>query len=410
MNQTSTQAPSAIVVGAGIGGMASALLLARAGAHVTLLEKVDSSVAVGAGLLLQPNGLAVLAGLGLDAELERCGHATDTVALRRADGRVIASSTVPVHGPGLDHVLVVRRSVLHAILLRAVGAAGSGIEVRFGADVVESSPDGSVVVGGPLGRERLTGDLVVAADGVHSGVRRRGDFGDRVRPTGTTYLRAIVDADLGDLQGETWTSSGLFGGAPLGDGSTYFYAAAHAPAVARAVAEHDLASVRETWSRVLPASDGLWAGVASFDDLLVNDVARVDADRWHDGAIVLLGDAAHAMAPTLGQGANSALVDAAVLVHELTRTHDRTTGLAAYADRRRPRVRAVQDAADRLAGLSDLGGRLRPRLRDAAIGLASRIPAVATRQDRLAQQEDPEALRRMVGSLPRELQLDTAQR
>lgn len=392
--------PTAIVVGAGIGGLATALLLAEAGTSVLLLEKVESSAPVGAGLLLQPNGLAVLTGLGLGPQLEGSGHALDHITLRRADGRTIAASTVPTHAAGLDHVLVIRRSALHTILLQAVSDA-PGVELRFGAQVRRASADGSVTVESADGTEHLTADLVVAADGVASTVRRQGSFGDVMTPTGKTYLRAIVEGDVEGLPGEFWTRLGLFGGAPLGDGHTYFYAAAHAPTVATAVADGDLESLRRTWTRGLPASAEAWAGVATLDELLVNDVVRVDAERWHDGALALLGDAAHAMAPTLGQGANSALVDAAVLVHELTRHADRDAALTAYTSRRRPAVRAVQDAADKMAALSDLPGRLRPRLRDAAIRTASRMPAVAARQDRLAQQESPEALRDVAESIER---------
>jgi 2-polyprenyl-6-methoxyphenol hydroxylase-like FAD-dependent oxidoreductase len=396
MNQH-TPSPTAIVVGAGIGGLATALLLEKAGATVTLIEKVETSAPVGAGILLQPNGLAVLAGLGLGPELERSGFALDQISLRRGDGRIIASSSVPAHAPGLDHVLTLRRSTLHAVLVRAVNAAG--VDVRFGTTVLEASPAGTVTVDGPGGVEQLAADLVVAADGVSSVVRRHGSFGDRSTPTGTTYLRAIVDTELDAFRGEFWTPLGLFGGAPLGDGSTYFYAAANAPQVAAAVADRDLDTIRRLWSEAVPAGAAAWSGVTSFDQLLVNDVVRVDAERWHDGALVLLGDAAHAMAPTLGQGANSALVDAAVLVQELTRTSDREAALAAYAARRRPAVRAVQDAADRFATLSDLRGRLRPRLRDAVIRAVTRIPAAASRQDRLAQQEDPATLRDLVESI-----------
>lgn len=393
-----TAPTTAIVVGAGIGGLATTLLLARAGVTVTLVEKVETSTPVGAGILLQPNGLAVLAGLGLGAELEQSGHALDSFSLRRADGRTIAASAATPHAPGLDHVLTIRRSALHAVLLRAVTDA-PGVQVRFGTTLLDASTDGSVRVESAQGTECLAADLVVAADGVSSVVRRHGTFHDTVTPTGTTYLRAIVDSELTWLQGEFWTSLGLFGGAPLGDGSTYFYAAAHAPTVASAVAERDLDSLRRVWSETLPVSAEAWAAVQSFDQLLVNDVARVDAERWHDGALVLLGDAAHAMAPNFGQGANSALVDAAVLVHELATHRDRDSALKAYASRRRPAVRAVQDAADRLAGLSDLHGWLRPRLRDFAIRGLARVPAAAVRQDRLAQQEDPVALRRLVESV-----------
>src|SRR3954471_12725205 len=138
------------VVGAGIGGMASALLLARAGADVVLLERVGEVAAVGAGLLLQANGLAVLGGLGLDEALRADGFLSDGVPVRAADGRVISSLRVPDFGPGLDRMLAVRRSAVHESLLAAVSAE-PGIELRLGVGVRAG--------------ESFDGDLVVGADG-----------------------------------------------------------------------------------------------------------------------------------------------------------------------------------------------------------------------------------------------------
>jgi 2-polyprenyl-6-methoxyphenol hydroxylase-like FAD-dependent oxidoreductase len=186
------------VVGGGIGGLAAALLLARASAHVTLLERAREPREVGAGLLLQPNG----------------------------PGDRIVNATMPDFGPGLNHVLAVRRSRLLADLLHAAQATPT-INLHFGCDVNAAHGDGTVEYHTPdNGRQTMRADLVVGADGAHSVIRGCGDFGGLVTDTGTTYLRGIVDGDDLRLEGEYWTPLGLFGGAPIGEGSTYFYAAA----------------------------------------------------------------------------------------------------------------------------------------------------------------------------------------
>src|SRR4051794_18833021 len=322
------------VVGAGIGGMTTSLLLARAGAAVVLVERVGEVAAVGAGLLLQANGLAVLGGLGLDEALRADGFLSDGVPVRAADGRVLSSLRVPDFGPGLDRVLAVRRSAVHEVLLAAVHAE-PGIELRLGTEVRAGEP--------------VDGDLVVGADGVSSTVRSGGDFGVRVRRSGAVYLRGLVPRAGDGFAGEYWTPSGLFGGAPVDAGTQYFYASATAPAVRAAVDARDLPALSRAWAAALPAAAAAFDAVEAFDDLLVNEVVRVDCARWADGRRVLLGDAAHAMAPNAGQGANSALVDAAVLAAELLRAATVHEALAAYtAPRRRP-VRRVQDAADRPA-------------------------------------------------------------
>jgi 2-polyprenyl-6-methoxyphenol hydroxylase-like FAD-dependent oxidoreductase len=190
---------------------------------------------------------------------------------------------------------------------------------------VSADPDGAVRLsstaenGADPGSMSVRADVIVGADGVNSAVRSTGGFESRVS-SGSSYVRSIVRGRASPWFEEYWTPLGSFGHAPLVGDLVYFWAAAHVGAAADAVAERDLGAFRQEWRRVLPAAADLLERVSSFDDLLVNTVRRVDCRRWFSGRLVLLGDAAHAMAPNLGQGANSALVDGVVLADELTRT------------------------------------------------------------------------------------------
>ena len=375
----------AAVAGAGTGGAAAALLLANAGWDVTLFERVAEPRAVGAGILLQPNGLAVLYGLGLRDALRRRAVESRHVNVADGAGRMLLASTVPDFGGGYDHVLVVRRSHLQSVLLDAV-AADARITCRFGCDVERAASDGTVGWRRESEHGRTSADLVVGADGLHSRVRESGRFDARLTP-GLTYVRGLGPPATLDAMTEYWTALGIFGAGPV-DGALYFYASTAASPLADAFERRDLGALQRAWASACPAAGAAFAGVREFDDLLVNQVTRVDCGRWVDGRVVLLGDAAHAMAPNVGQGANSALVDAAVLADVLATDGDVATALAAYETRRRSKVGRVQDVAGLLGRVGELRHPVLRTIRDNVLRLVlGRFGADDSM--RAGQQEEP---------------------
>jgi 2-polyprenyl-6-methoxyphenol hydroxylase-like FAD-dependent oxidoreductase len=185
------QGCNVVIAGGGIGGMTAALLLGSAGASVTLLERVAEPAAVGAGILLQPNGLAVLYALGLGEELQRAAWRTPTAAIRDPTESWLLDLPLPDFGHGLDHALVLRRTHLYGVLLAAV-RAHPAIAVQLGTQVTWASPAGVVRSRCQGVEATITADLVVGADGAASTVRAHGDFGAVVRATGARYVRALV--------------------------------------------------------------------------------------------------------------------------------------------------------------------------------------------------------------------------
>jgi 2-polyprenyl-6-methoxyphenol hydroxylase-like FAD-dependent oxidoreductase len=382
------------IAGGGIGGLAAALVLARRGVRVTVLERIAEPRAVGAGIGLQPNGLAVLAGLGLAERLHAVGRTGRSGRIERGDGRLIAEATMTNWGGGFDHVLLVRRSDLLATLLDAA-QADPRVEVKLGATVTRSSRTGELAVESPGGSEIVHADLVIGADGVHSAVRATGRFGAHVK-RGVSYVRGLSPATgVTESFTESWTSRGIFGTMPLPDG-TYFFSSTGTRDLRAAIAARDLNAYRGIWAEACPLSRAVLAPLERFEELLINEVVRVDCRQWSDGAITLLGDAAHGMSPNLGQGANSALVDGVVLAHSLAEAPDLPNALDRYERRRRLAVRRVQNLGDRIAMLNE---RTNPMLRAMRDGL---LEAIARRakgpMDRGVMQEDPKWLAAEAGT------------
>lgn len=331
------------IAGGAIGGSAAALLLARAGAQVTLFERVAQPRAVGAGLAIAANGSAVLESIGLAPAL---ASAIPVAQPRIVDG----AGRLLLTPPGDAGIRMVRRATLHRILLDAI-AAEPRITTHFGVAVLAATPRGRVTFVGPHGHHaEHTSDLVVAADGVHSQLRAGLDVGATVRRTGINYLRTLVQAPA--TNEEAWTSAGLFGNFAV-EGATYVFASAGNRDTRAAIDARDLNALRAGWHRAYPASTTLLAGVSRWDQLIVDEVTTVECARWSHGRVVLLGDAAHAMAPNLGQGANSALVDAAVLLDSLRAAADIPSALDAYERRRRPAVMRVAHLARRLGVIAE---------------------------------------------------------
>ncbi len=373
-----------IVIGGATGGCAAALLFARAGAHVTLIERAAHPPAVGAGIALASNGLAVLESVGLGPALR--------VASPAGRIRVVHPSGKTLLTPPADaNARMVRRSTLQGILLDAM-AAESRIDTRFGVSLLSATPEGVATVRqdatGSI--EHLTADLVIGADGVHSRVRDGGDFGVVVKHTGVHYLRTLLPAGLGQ-QVEAWTSAGIFGSFEV-DGGTYVYASCGTPLLRNAIRACDLDTLKRAWLDAYPTAAPLLATIDRWESLLIHEVLRVQCRRWWHNKLVLLGDAAHAMAPNLGQGANSALVDAAVLLDELRRAESLNEGLEAYTRRRKPQVDAVARTASLLGQLGEWTGPVARGIRDRV--LLPAIDAMTTHKAlRRVMQEDPEVLR-----------------
>lgn len=370
------------VIGGGTAGNAAAILLARAGHAVTVYERVEAPLPVGAGIVLQPSGLSVLHQLGLyDAAVARGSRLRRLHAVTAA-GRTVIDLGYEEVMPGAFG-LGIHRGVLFELLFRAARAEPN---VRFHCGVcVEDLRDDRgrrQAIEAGTGRALGTHDLIVVADGARSRLRDDTAVHKRIRPYAWGALWFIGDGAPGDtLHQVVEGTRRLLGLLPTGLGPTgetakttlFWSIRCDRVAAWRAAG---LAPWKQELLRLAPASAPLLAQIQAPEQVLHSSYVDVVMRPWNTESVVYLGDAAHAMSPQLGQGANLALVDAWTLADCLSRGRPLLDSLNAYSRERQEHLDFYQLATRWLtpffqSDLVPLGW-----ARDLAMGTACRLPWV----------------------------------
>jgi len=329
------------VVGAGTAGAAVAMLLARAGHAVTVLERVPDPGPVGAGITLQPTGQAALARLGLLGEVAARGAPIDRLTCIRSNRKPVVDLPYEELGPGL-HGIGTHRGNLFSTLFAALKTSGATVLCGVGVQSTELDAKGRWLA--DLGGKRHGPfDLVIAADGsvceLHSAAPK---VRNTPYPWGAVW---IVAADCGFAPEKRIYQIVEGAHTMLGFLPTGMAPGQETPVVSmfwsiRADRVDEwrtagLAKWRECVLRLEPRAEPILATLDSLESVLFARYRDVAMWPWHGDRIVFIGDAAHATSPQLGQGANLALIDAVALADELAAQPDVGRALAAYSANRR---------------------------------------------------------------------------
>jgi salicylate hydroxylase len=343
------------VAGAGIAGLTASLCLARQGFPATVYENADSFHEIGAGIQLSPNAMHVLSRIGLDELV--MAQAIEPEAIDIRDGpTATALTSIPLRQECRQRYgapyLVVHRADIMQVLLNAAHAEPL-IRIRTGSAVGSVYPASDRIAFSVNG-EDIQADILLAADGVHSSIRKA-MTGQAAQALGKTAWRATLsDPDYDDVVAANRTGLWLGRGAhlvhyPLRAGRELNLvligdAEAESP---HFLLDHFHASIRRLAS---PARWTPWP------------LLQVDPSAaWVNNRVVLLGDAAHAMLPTAAQGGAQAIEDAFVLAqclarHLPERAGDPASALARWEQARKPRVERIVRQANRNLDIYTMGG------------------------------------------------------
>jgi 2-polyprenyl-6-methoxyphenol hydroxylase-like FAD-dependent oxidoreductase len=328
-----------LIVGGGIAGLSVATALHRQGLTPELVERSTTWPAVGAGINLPANGVRVLRVLGVGEAVDRTATVIRRWGFFDQQGALLCETDLEDLWRDVGPSLGITRVRLQEALV-----AGAAVSHRLGVSLTALTQDDDRIRVSFSDGTSGDYDLVVGADGIHSTVRELALSASSPSYAGTMAWRSVIPTrppgilDMMVLMGEGC----FFGLAPMGEGHTYGFGAVGGarfkdPIVGR------LERFRRRFAEFGAPVPAYLAALQSDEQLHFGAIEWVEVDEWHRGRVVLLGDAAHAGPPHMGEGGCMAMEDALVLADVLRKADSVKSALEAYVRRRRPRAGWVQE-------------------------------------------------------------------
>ena len=347
-----------LIVGGGIAGLSLAAALRRRGFNPEVIERNPHWDPVGCGIAVQPNAMRAMREIGLDAAVACAGATVHRWQFLDQQGEMLCEIELEPLWCDVGPFIGIERTKLHAALLSGAGPC------RLGTSITAlSGDDGCVSV--KFG-DGSTGayDLVIGADGIHSTVRLLA-----LDATPPVYGGQMVWRSVAPLRAapadsvQFWLGDGCFFGlCPVGEGHTYGFGNFTGARIHDAV-EGRLGRLRRLFDGFGEPIRNHLGSLERDDQIHCGPIEWLDAERWHNGRFVLIGDAAHAGSPMMGQGGGMAMEDAVVLAQTLQSGDEVQRALKKFAARRRPRVAWVREQSRALGNMLAMP----PRARNAAL-------------------------------------------
>ena len=340
-----------LIVGGGIGGLALASGLRRLGLAPTVVEQAPRFGAVGAGIVLNANAMAMMDQLGLAEAARDAGRILSMGEVTDARGRCLSRLNFGELTADLGPTITIHRAALHEVLLSSC----HDLELHAGTTVEHLVDRGNVVEVKLSNGIAAEFDWVIGADGLRSRTRSQ-VFGETPPVySGYTCWRFVVECPSGlDHMQEMWGRGLRFGLVPLAENRVYCFTCANMPAGTEDPEEGRVGRFRARFDNFGGFVPAMLEQITKPEQLIHNDLADLPKHPWFKGRVLLIGDAGHATTPNMGQGAGMAIEDAAVLCEMLSGGESWTDVLPAFAARREPRVRFIVDQSRRIGQIGQL--------------------------------------------------------
>ncbi|WP_067093873.1 FAD-dependent monooxygenase [Marinomonas atlantica] len=343
-----------IIIGAGIAGLSTAIALKLKGIEVDIYEASAELKVVGAGILVPPNAMAVLAHYGLADEVKSYGKEIDALRVSSFRGEPISiTPSTFVNNRTQFKTVALHRGKLQEILLRNVSE--ERIHLGYQYSRVESTNEG-LQVSFANNQQRIA-DFMIGADGLRSKVRQFVMPDSALRNGQQVCWRGVANIQLPESSNaqltELWGDGTRFGFVPIGPDQVYWYATASSKRNYYFESDRAADSLRKLFSSYITCVDNIIDSTPQ--DLIIegNMYDIKPLKHWFSNRVVLLGDAAHAITPNLGQGGALAIEDSYAIAEKLEHFSDPATAFLEFQQARQTRVDRVSKASWKIGQITN---------------------------------------------------------
>lgn len=358
----------AVIIGAGIGGLTAAIALQRNGVNAQVFESAQTLKALGAGILIPPNAMTIFEQLGVAAKIKAQGAKIRKLTLADAHGRTLSEKSAEYFDDGhYQLTIAIHRAALQNILVQALKPGTLSSDKR--CTKVETYSDYALAKFADGTEAR--GDFIVGADGIRSAVRQYILPSTGLRYCGQTCWRGLASISLikqhADQLTEIWGRGTRFGYVRIAPKLVYWYATQSA---AQGGIDDPTTVRSRLFSLFSKFPEPINAILAQTPD---NTIVRTDIhdlqplNSWSLGRIILIGDAAHAAAPNLGQGAAQSVEDAWALADDVKRHKSIDAAFIAFEQQRLPKARKITALSWHIGKMTNLRNALGCTLRNALL-------------------------------------------